>query len=64
MSISGMQPFLAGPVRSVSSVFLSGVQLISIGILGEYLGKTYMEVKKRPRYIISERTGGKEEGPV
>mgnify|MGYP006946533784 CR=1 FL=1 len=34
--------------------FLSGVQLISIGILGEYLGKTYMEVKKRPRYIISK----------
>lgn len=35
---------------------LSSIQLICIGIIGEYIGKIYMEVKNRPRYIISERT--------
>lgn len=36
--------------------FVSGIQLISLGVLGEYIGKIYMETKARPRYIISERT--------
>jgi glycosyltransferase involved in cell wall biosynthesis len=35
---------------------LGGIQLISLGIIGQYIGKTYLETKHRPRYIISERT--------
>ena len=36
--------------------FLLGLNLVSMGIVGEYVGKTYMESKHRPRYIISDKT--------
>ncbi len=34
-----------------------GVQLISLGVIGEYVGKIYLETKRRPRFIISEKVG-------
>ena len=48
---------LSGWASLVSVIcLLCGFQLISIGIIGEYVGKIYLEVKNRPRFIISKRT--------
>ena len=41
----------------IGTTLIDGIQLISLGVIGEYVGKIYMETKGRPRYIIEERKG-------
>jgi glycosyltransferase involved in cell wall biosynthesis len=49
---------IAGQATTLVSVlFLGGIQLIFLGIIGEYLGRIYDEVKRRPLYIVAERHG-------
>ena len=56
-----VEHFIGNTVSGWSSLmcvvlFLGGVQLLCVGVLGEYIGKIYAEVKGRPRYIVSETT--------
>ena len=53
----GNQAFFGQATTLVMVLFLGGVQLISLGIIGEYLGRIYDEVKERPLYVVNEVVG-------
>lgn len=57
LRLSGSQAFYGQASTLVMVMFLGGIQLISLGIIGEYLGRIYDEVKRRPLYLVQETLG-------
>ncbi len=58
----GTSPFYGQATTLVTVLFLGGVQLITLGIIGEYLGRIYDEIKGRPLYLVREALGFDEQG--
>ncbi len=58
--IAGFPFPLGNPTIVILILLMGGIQLISVGILGEYLGRIYEEVKQRPKYIVDRQEGFEE----
>jgi dolichol-phosphate mannosyltransferase len=57
LRLTGVDTLKGQATTLISVLFLGGVQLIFLGIIGEYLGRIYDEVKRRPLYIVAEALG-------
>jgi glycosyltransferase involved in cell wall biosynthesis len=61
LKVAGAAPFPIGtPTVVISVAFFSGIQLLSLGVIGEYVGRIYDEARQRPKYIVESRHGWEE----
>jgi polyisoprenyl-phosphate glycosyltransferase len=60
MKLSGFPFPLGNPTMVILILFMGGIQLIGIGILGEYIGRIYEEVRARPKFIVDRSEGFEE----
>ena len=61
MKLAGFPFPMGNPTMVILILFMGGIQLISIGILGEYIGRIYEEVRSRPKFIVDRAEGFKSE---
>ncbi len=57
MKLLGFPFPIGNPTIVILILFMGGIQLISVGILGEYIARIYDEVKQRPKYIVDQAVG-------
>jgi glycosyltransferase involved in cell wall biosynthesis len=62
LKLAGTNFPIGNPTIVILLCFFSGLQLLSLGIMGEYVGRVYDEVRHRPKYIVQSRLGWGEEG--
>ena len=62
LKVGGVEFPVGNPTVVVSVAFFSGIQLLSLGVIGEYVGRIYDESRQRPKYILESRYGWDDEG--
>ena len=61
MKLAGFNFPVGNPTIVIVVAFFSGLQLLSLGVMGEYVGRTYEEIRDRPKYIVESRHGWEDE---
>jgi dolichol-phosphate mannosyltransferase len=61
LKLGGVDFPIGNPTIVIVVSFFSGLQLLSLGVMGEYVGRSYEEIRNRPKYIVESRYGWEDE---
>ena len=61
LKLGGVDFPIGNPTIVIVVSFFSGLQLLSLGVMGEYVGRSYEEIRNRPKYIVESRHGWEDE---